>query len=154
MLVDGLLWTSETYPQYLDLPASRRYDMDICGYVPHAPVRVYVMDQRGADREPATETDLRQMTRIVREAVDAGAMGFSTSRTFFHRSSDGKSTPSFEAAEAELMVLATALRQSGKGAMQLSTDFDTPDEASASLHRLVKLAGRPLSVSLLVGRCR
>jgi len=78
VLVDGLPWTWESYPQYLDVLAARRYDMDICGYVPHAPVRVYVMGQRGVDREPATEADLGQMARIVREAVQAGAMGFST----------------------------------------------------------------------------
>jgi N-acyl-D-amino-acid deacylase len=151
VLVEGLPWTWETYPQYLDFLAARNYDMDICGYVPHAPVRVYVMGQRGADREPATDEDLRQMALIVREAVQAGAMGFSTSRTFFHRSSDGKSTPSFEAGEDELMALASALRQAGKGAMQLITDFEAPDDIFALLRRLVERSGRPLSVSLLEG---
>jgi N-acyl-D-aspartate/D-glutamate deacylase len=125
--------------------------MDICAYVPHAPVRVYVMGQRGADREPATPADLAQMAGIVREAMDAGAMGFSTSRTFFHRSADGKSTPSFEAAEDELMTLAMALKASGKGAMQLITDFADPEETFALLRRLVQRSGRPLSVSLLEG---
>ncbi len=129
----------------------RRYDMDLCGYVPHAPVRVYVMGQRGVDREPATQADLAQMARIVHEAVQAGAMGFSTSRTFFHRSSDGKSTPSFEAAEDELTALALALKAAGKGVMQLITDFDAPDETFAMLRRLVQTSGRPLSVSLLEG---
>jgi N-acyl-D-aspartate/D-glutamate deacylase len=151
VLVDGLPWTWETFPQYLDFLATRRYDMDICAYVPHAPVRVYVMGQRGADREPATPADLEQMARIVREAVEAGAMGFSTSRTFFHRSADGKSTPSFEAAEAELMALAQALKASGKGVMQLISDFDDPEQTFALLRRLVQRAGRPLSVSLLEG---
>jgi N-acyl-D-aspartate/D-glutamate deacylase len=151
VLVDGLPWTWETYPQYLDFLAARQYDMDICGYVPHAPMRVYVMGQRGADREPATDQDLQQMVRIVRDAMQAGAMGFSTSRTFFHRSSDGKSTPSFEAAEGELMALAQALKQSGKGAMQLITDFDDPDQTLALLRRMVERSGRPLSVSLLEG---
>jgi N-acyl-D-aspartate/D-glutamate deacylase len=151
VLVDGLPWTWETYPQYLDFLATRRYDMDICGYVPHAPVRVYVMGQRGANREPATETDLRQMAGIVRDAVAAGAMGFSTSRTFFHRSSDGRSTPSFEAAEDELMALALALKESGRGAMQLITDFENPDQTFSLLRRLVQRSGRPLSVSLLEG---
>ena len=117
VLVDGLPWTWETFPQYLDYLASRHYDMDICGYLPHAPVRVYVMGQRGADREPATPEELGRMTEIVREAVRAGAMGFSTSRTFFHRSSDGRSTPSFEAGEGELMALADALRIENSGAM-------------------------------------
>jgi N-acyl-D-aspartate/D-glutamate deacylase len=151
VLVDGLPWTWESYPEYLDFLATRRYDMDVCGYVPHAAIRVYVMGARGADREPATESDLQVMARLVREAVDAGAMGFSTSRTFFHRSSDGKSTPSFEAAEDELRALALALKQCGKGAMQLITDFDNPEQTFAMLRRLVEASGRPLSVSLLEG---
>lgn len=151
VLVDGLPWTWETYPQYLDFLAGRRYDTDICGYVPHAPVRVYVMGMRGANRESATCEDLRQMAHIVREAVAAGAMGFSTSRTFFHRSSDGKSTPSFEAGEEELMALAGALRDANSGVIQLITDFDSPESTFALLQRMVQQAGRPLSVSLLEG---
>jgi len=151
VLVDGLPWTWETFPQYLDFLATRRYDMDICAYLPHAPVRVYAMGQRGADREPATKAELEQMAGMVRGAMEAGAMGFSTSRTFFHRSADGKSTPSFEAAEDELMALALALKASGKGAMQLITDFDEPEQTFALLRRLVQRSGRPLSVSLLEG---
>jgi N-acyl-D-aspartate/D-glutamate deacylase len=151
VLVEGLPWTWESYPEYLDFLASRQFDMDICGYLPHAALRVFVMGQRGADREPATDADLRQMARLLREAVQAGAMGFSTSRTFFHRSSDGKSTPSFEAAEDELMALALALKDAGKGAMQLITDFDDPAQTFAMLRRLVERSGRPLSVSLLEG---
>jgi N-acyl-D-aspartate/D-glutamate deacylase len=125
--------------------------MDICGYVPHAALRVYVMGQRGADRELATAADRQEMARLVREAVHAGAMGFSTSRTFFHRSSDGKSTPSFQAAENELMTLALALKEAGKGAMQLITDYDEPEQTFALLRSLVERSGRPLSVSLLEG---
>jgi N-acyl-D-aspartate/D-glutamate deacylase len=151
VLVDGLPWTWESYPEYLDFLATRHYDMDICGYVPHAPVRVYVMGQRGADREPATAADLKQMARIVRDAVKAGAMGFSTSRTFFHRSSDGRPTPSFEAAEDEMTALALALKESGKGVMQLIADFEEPDRTFSLLRRLVQRSGRPLSVSLLEG---
>jgi N-acyl-D-aspartate/D-glutamate deacylase len=151
VLVEGLPWTWESYPEYLGFLASRRFDMDICGYLPHAALRVYVMGQRGADREPATDADLRQMAHLLREAVRSGAMGFSTSRTFFHRSSDGKSTPSFEAAEGELMALALALKDCGKGVMQLITDFDDPAQTFAMLHRLVERSGRPLSVSLLEG---
>src|SRR5512144_2188374 len=76
VLAEGIPWTWESYPQYLDFLAARRYDMDICGYVPHAPVRVYVMGQRGADREPAAAAELQQMSHLVRDAMQAGAMGF------------------------------------------------------------------------------
>ncbi len=151
VLVDGLPWAWESYPQYLDYVASRSFDMDVCAYIPHAPVRVYVMGERGANREPATAEDRSRMASIVREAVHAGAMGFSTSRTFFHRSSDGRSTPSFQAAEAELMALALALKDCGKGAMQAITDFDDLEQTLAQWQRLVAASGRPLSVSLLEG---
>jgi len=151
VLVDGLPWKWETYPQYLDFLANRRYDMDVCGYVPHAAVRVYAMGERGARRDPASAEDLEKMAAIVREAMRAGAMGFSTSRTFFHRSSDGESTPSFEAAENELTALALALKDAGRGAMQLIADFDDVGGTFALLKRLVERSGRPLSVSLLEG---
>ena len=151
VLAEGLPWTWETYPEYMNFLATRRYDMDICGYLPHGPVRVFVMGERGANREPATAKDLAEMARITREAMNAGALGLSTSRTFFHRSSDGKSTPSFEAAESEMMALAQALRESGKGVMQLITDYDDPEKTFAFLRRLVEQSGRPLSVSLLEG---
>ena len=151
VLVDGLPWLWETFPQYLDFLAGRSYDMDVCAYVPHAPVRVYVMGQRGADRAKATTDELEQMHQIVLEAQRAGAMGFSTSRTFFHRAADGSSTPSFEAAEDELMALAMALKVAGQGVMQLITDFDDPEQTFDQLRRLVRQSGRPLSVSLLEG---
>jgi len=151
VLVEGLPWKWETYPEYLDFLAARRYDMDVCGYVPHAAVRVYAMGERGAEREPAGAQDLEAMATVVREAMRAGAMGFSTSRTFFHRSSDGRSTPSFEAAENELTALALALKDAGRGAMQLIADFDDVGATFALLKRLVERSGRPLSVSLLEG---
>jgi N-acyl-D-aspartate/D-glutamate deacylase len=151
VLAEGVPWLWETYPEYLDFLAGRRYDMDICGYLPHAALRVYVMGQRGADREPATSTDLAEMAKLVREAMAAGAMGFSTSRTFFHRASDGRSTPTFQAAEEELTALAEALKDCGAGAMQLIIDFDEPEAAFGCMRRLVEKSGRPLSFSLLEG---
>ncbi len=151
VLVDGLPWRWETYPEYLDFLSDRQFDMDVCSQMPHAALRVYVMGQRGADRAPATAADCRQMAALVREGMAAGALGLSTSRTFFHRSSDGKSTPSFEAAEDELMALADALKDAGCGVMQLITDFEPEEETFALLQRLTRRAGRPLSVSLLEG---
>ncbi|HEY3189595.1 MAG TPA: amidohydrolase family protein, partial [Solirubrobacteraceae bacterium] len=151
VLVDGLPWTWETFPDYLDFLAGRRYDMDVCGYLPHGPLRVYVMGQRGVDREPATAADRAEMARLVREAVDAGAMGFSTSRTLIHRSSDGKTTPTYGAAEDELTALALALRDRGRGAIEVITDFQDPEAAFAGLRRLVERSGRPLSFSLIEG---
>lgn len=151
VLVDGVPWRWETYPEYLSFIAGRQYDMDVCGYVPHAALRVYVMGRRGADREPATASEIAQMAQLLREAMAAGAMGFSTSRTFFHRSSDGRTAPTFDAAQEELTALALALKACGKGAMQLIIDFDDADAAFACMRGLVERSGRPLSFSLLEG---
>jgi len=151
VMAEGLPWNWETYPEYLDFLAGRRYDMDICGYLPHAALRVYVMGKRGAEREPATTADLARMAEILGEAMRAGAMGFSTSRTFFHKSSDGAATPSFQAAERELMTLASVLKAAGKGAMEMIIDLDEPAEAFGLFRRLVAASGRPLTFSLLEG---
>lgn len=151
VLVEGVPWRWETFPEYLEFLSSRRYDMDICGYLPHAALRVYVMGQRGADRAPATPAEIAQMAVLLREAMVAGAMGFSTSRTFFHRSSDGSTTPTFAAAEEELTALALELKACGKGAMQLIIDFEDAEAAFDSMRRLVECSGRPLSFTLLEG---
>jgi N-acyl-D-aspartate/D-glutamate deacylase len=151
VLVEGVPWRWESFGEYLDFLAGRRYDMDIAGYIPHAPLRVYVMGERGANREPATRDDVDAMARIVREAVRAGALGFSTARTFFHRSSDGRTTPSYQAAEEELTALALALRAEGRGVLQMITDFEEPEPTFALMRRLVERSGRPLSFSLLEG---
>lgn len=151
VLVEGVPWKWETYPQYLDFLASRSYDADVCGYLPHAALRVYVMGQRGADREPATGGDIVRMARLVREAMAAGAMGVSTARTFFHRSSDGATTPTHQASEEEFGALAMALKDCGKGAIELIADFDEPAEAFGLIRRVVRRSGRPLSFSLIEG---
>jgi len=151
VLVEGVPWTWETFPEYLDFLAGRGYDADICGYVPHAAIRVYAMGQRGADREPATAADIARMSGLVREAMGAGAMGVSTARTFFHRSSDGKTTPTHEASEEEFTALAMALKDCGKGAIELISDFDEPEEAFGCIRRVVERSGRPLTFSLIEG---
>jgi N-acyl-D-aspartate/D-glutamate deacylase len=152
VLVEGVPWKWETFPQYLEYLAQRQYDMDICGYVPHSALRVYAMGERGANRAPASAAERAEMARLVREAVAAGAMGFSTARTFFHRSSDGRSTPTYQAAEEELTAMAIALKEAGQGAMQLIIDFDEDAEAAfGTMRRLVERSGRPLSFSLMEG---
>jgi N-acyl-D-aspartate/D-glutamate deacylase len=154
VLSEGVPWKWESYPDYLDFLAGRRYDMDICGYIPHAPLRVYVMGERGVARERATDADIAQMATLVREAMAAGAMGVSTSRTFFHRSSDGRTAPTFEAADRELTALALALKDAGKGVIQMITDWDQTEEAFARMQGLVETSGRPLSFTMVEGEVR
>jgi len=150
VLTEGLPWAWESFPDYLDFLAGRAFDLDIGAQLPHAALRVFVMGQRGADREPATPADIAAMAAIARRAVEAGALGFSTSRTLNHRTSDGQPTPTLTAGEDELTGIALGLAAAGKGVLQLVSDFfpDGPAEL-AMLRRIVERSGRPLSFSLV-----
>nr|MBP6546539.1 amidohydrolase family protein [Phenylobacterium sp.] len=115
----------------------------------HAALRVYVMGERGANREDATDADIAAMAAMARKAMEAGALGFSTSRTLNHRTSDGQPTPTLTASEAELTGIAMGLAAAGKGTLQFVSDFNDPAEEFAMLRRIVEASGRPLSFSLV-----
>ncbi len=148
VMTEGLTWEWETFPQYLDTLDAREYDIDIATQVPHAALRVYVMGERGAAREPATESDRAEMSRLTAEAVEAGALGFSTSRTLNHRASDGAPIPSLQAAEDELMSIAEAMGAVGQGVLQAVSDFDDVEQEFGLLRRLSERSGRPLSIGV------
>ncbi len=148
VLTEGLPWNWESFPDYLDAIGKRSFDIDIGLQLPHAALRVFVMGERGANREPATPTDINAMAAIAKRAVDAGALGFSTSRTLNHRTSDGQPTPTLTAAEDELMGIAMGLKAAGKGVLQFVSDFANPVEEFAMFRRLCEASGRPLSFSL------
>jgi len=149
VLEEGLPWTWQSFPEYMDVLEARRFDLDVAAQIGHAPLRIHVMGDRGANHEPATGDDLEKMADIAAEAVEAGALGFTTSRTILHRSSDGKQTPSLGAAESELTAIAMGLHKAGKGVLQLVTDFDDVDAEFAMLRRIAEASGRPLSLTLL-----
>ncbi len=149
VLSEGLPWNWSTFPEYLDALEVRQFDIDVAAQVGHAPLRIHVMGDRGAAREPATEQDKAEMARLAAEAVKAGALGFTTSRTILHRSSDGQPTPSLGAAESELTAIAKGLGNIGLGTLQLVTDFDDVDAEFAMLRRIAEASGRPLSLTLL-----
>jgi N-acyl-D-aspartate/D-glutamate deacylase len=149
VLADGLPWTWESYPEYLESLARRSFDVDVGSQLPHAALRVYVMGQRGVDREPATEADIHAMAAIARRAMEAGAIGFGTSRTLNHRSSDGSPIATLTAGEDELTGIALGMAATGKGVLQVVSDFNDPAEEFAMLRRVVERSGRPLSFSLL-----
>jgi len=149
VLSEGLPWNWRTFPEYLDALEARRYDADVATQIGHAPLRVYVMGERGAAREPATDADKTEMARIAGEAVRAGALGFSTSRTIIHRSSDGNPTPSLAAPEDELTAIALGLTAVNRGVLQLVSDFDDVDAEFGMLRRIVERSGRPMSLTLL-----
>ncbi|HBM82028.1 MAG TPA: amidohydrolase [Halieaceae bacterium] len=151
VLAEGLPWTWESFPEYLNVLAGRDYDMDVGGYLPHAALRVYVMGERGARREPATKDDIQRMCALLEEALDAGAMGIGTSRTLFHRASDGSPIPTLDATNEELLALAGTLRKAGKGVFQIVEDVHLPGKDLTILRQLAEASGRPLTFSMGTG---
>ncbi|HEY2178258.1 MAG TPA: amidohydrolase family protein [Caulobacteraceae bacterium] len=149
VLSEGLPWNWETYPDYLDALESRAFDVDIASQLPHAALRVFVMGERGARREPATAADIAAMAAIARDAAKAGALGFTTSRTLNHRTSDGSPTPTLTAGEDELTGIALGLAAAGAGVLQVVSDFTDPELEFAMLRRIVERSGRPLSFTLV-----
>jgi N-acyl-D-aspartate/D-glutamate deacylase len=119
-LAEGIEWEWETFPEYLDALEKRRWTVDVGTQVPHAAVRAYVMGERGARNEAATAEDIQAMRAIVLEAIRAGALGFSTSRTMGHRAIDGELVPGTFAAEDELFGIGSALGEAGAGVFELA----------------------------------
>lgn len=154
VLMAGVPWGWETYPQYLDALAARRYDMDICSQIAHTAIRLYVMGERAVRREPATADEMRQMRHLVKEAIEAGAFGVSTSRHAFHRTRGGELAPVETADETELLALAGGLKDAGRGVYELIIDLHgTTDEYSPEfemMKRIVEVSGRkPLTFTLV-----
>ncbi len=149
VLTEGLKWNWETFPEFLNALEAHPHDIDFAAQVPHGALRVYVMGERGANRDPATAGDIREMSAIARDAVKAGALGFSTSRTLNHRTSDGQPTPTLTAAEDELVGIAMGLKAANAGVLQVVSDFADPARELTMLRRMVTDSGRPLSFSLL-----
>ncbi|MGF1598740.1 MAG: amidohydrolase family protein [Acidimicrobiales bacterium] len=148
VLAEGIDFTWESFPQYLDALEASPHVIDIGTQLPHGATRFYVMGERGADHaEAPTEDDLATLGRLVTEALTAGALGFSTSRTVKHKAADGRATPSLSAGDPELATIADAMRAAGTGVLQVNSDFG-PGEF-ATLRQAAELSGRPLSVLLL-----
>jgi N-acyl-D-amino-acid deacylase len=140
VLAEGLPWNWTTFPDYLDALDERKMDADFACAVPHIPVRVYVMGDRAINREPATADDMRQMATIVREGIEAGAFGFSTSRVIGHRTAGGDQLPVTTASEDELMTIAMAMKTVGKGLFMSASEFDTGNGFSSELLMLKRIA--------------
>jgi N-acyl-D-amino-acid deacylase len=148
-MTEGITWEWESYPEYLDALERMPRVLDVGSQIGHGPLRAFVMGDRGAANEDATDDDIDAMARLVREALDAGALGFSTSRTPLHRSKDGELVPGTTADERELLGIATALRDAQAGVFQFAPDHaHVPVQEWPWMRRLTALTRRPVSVNL------
>jgi len=154
-LAEGMTWGWESFPEYLDLLDGLRWTIDVGTQVPHAALRTYVMGDRGADVESAaTDDEIRQMSALCEDAIRAGALGFTTSRTYVHRTSRGAQIGTLRASAEEVLGIAGALRRAGTGVIQLISDAyqSTDDELVAHevelLGRIAHEVGRPLSFTV------
>lgn len=149
VMADGLPWNWETFPEYLDALEKGRRDIDVAAYLPHSPLRVYAMGARGARREPATAGDLATLKALTREAMQAGALGFATSRLSIHRDAAGGQIPTYEADTAELRAICAGMQAAGRGTFQVVFDgFDGHNDDYGLIEAIVRESGRPATFSL------
>jgi N-acyl-D-aspartate/D-glutamate deacylase len=150
VMVEGLPWNWESFPEYLDALEARHGDADFAAQLPHSPLRVFVMGEDGANLMPPTQAHLDEMRRLTAEAITAGALGVTTSRAHGHRFRDGRPAPSVQTEEDEIMALAAGLRDAGAGVFQLILNLDNPpSEEFALMERLNERSGQPVSFSLI-----
>src|SRR5689334_9210030 len=152
VMTDGLPWTWETFPEYLDALESGKRDIDVAAYLPHSPLRVYVMGQRGADREPATDDDLAKMRELAKEAIEVGALGFASSRLTIHKTESGSPIPSYEAAREEIEEIARGVVDGGGGLLQFVPDIPAGGYQSVlqTVFEVAEDVGLPLTFTLVV----
>src|SRR5437764_5834784 len=148
VLSAGIPWAWESFPDYMDWLSKRKFDMDIGAQLPHAALRVYVMGERGARRDPSTAEDNQAMAALARDAVRAGALGFSTSRTLNHRTSTGDFTPTLKAGEQELTAIAGATPGVGRRVLQFVLDLSTLHEDLPMMLRVAEKTKCPISFSI------
>lgn len=147
-LHEGLTWEWNTLAEYLDALDGPK-DINIAAQVPHAALRLHVMGERGAKGEDAEPDDIAEMGRLAAEGIDAGFLGFTTSRTQNHKTSLGEPTPTLTAARDELVGIAEAIGTTGRGVLQLVSDFTDIDGEFALVRAMTESSGLPVSFTLV-----
>ena len=148
-LSEGIDWQWETFPEYLDALERMPRSVDIGTQVPHGAIRAYVMGERGAKNEKATPDEIEAMAKLVKEGLEAGALGFSTSRTILHRAKDGEVVPGTYAEDDEVMGIGRVLGEVGHGVFEVASDLAPEGPELAWMSRLGKETGRPVSFACL-----
>ena len=123
-LHEGIDWEWETFPEFLDAIERKEFVMDLGFMIGHGPVRSYVMGyDRCQNQVDASKDEINQMSEIVEKAINAGALGFSTSRTILHRDVHGVYVPGTEASSEEMKELAFAVDRAGEGTLEIVSDW-------------------------------
>lgn len=148
-LAEGIEWSWETFGEYMDALGRMKWTMDVATQVPHGPLRMYVMGQRGIDQAAATAEDLEAMSAVVSEGIRAGALGVSTSRTLIHKSSSGDLVPGTFAAESELMAFAHAMQGAGGGVFQMTANHVDMFDEIDWMTRVSRATDQPVLFNLL-----
>ncbi len=148
-MTEGVTWGWTSYPEYLDVIGSTPRVLDVASQIAHGPLRAFVMGERGAANEPATDADIEAMAVLVEQALRAGAFGFSTSRTPLHRSKDGELVPGTTADARELLGIGRAIRRAGHGVFQFAPEHArVPIDEWPWMRELAAITGQPVSVNL------
>ena len=147
-LHEGINWEWETFPEYLDTLEKKPLAIDVGTQIPHGAVRAFVMGERGINQERASEEEIMEMGKIVKEAIEAGAFGFSTSRTEKHRDSSGSLTPSITAHKDELVKISKAVGELNKGVLQGISDFYDFQSEFDIFKEMSSASGRPISITV------
>ena len=147
-LHEGINWQWESFPEYLDILENKPLAIDVGTQIPHGAVRAYVMGTRGINREEATQEEIDRMSQLVKEAIQAGAFGFSTSRTEKHRDSSGALTPSITAHKNELVSIANSIGELNSGVLQGISDFYDFESEFDIFKEMSQSSGRPISITV------
>ncbi len=148
-LAEGIKWDWETFPEYMDSIDRKQLVLDVATQAPHGSIRAYVMGERGARNEVATPADIAEMAKITREALEAGALGFSTSRTQLHRAKDGEPVPGTFAGADEMVGIGKALGEAGHGVFEMASDMAIPEDEFAWMKQFAAASGLPLTFGML-----
>jgi N-acyl-D-aspartate/D-glutamate deacylase len=147
-LSEGIKWGWESFPQYLDAIDAMKRTVDVGAQMPHGAVRAYVMGERGAHNEEATPADIAKMAGLVRDALRAGALGFTTSRTVLHRAKNKEFVPGTFASEDELLGIGRAIGEAGHGVFEMASDMAGPDATMEWMVRLSSETGLPITFAI------
>lgn len=153
VMVDGLPWDWETFPEFMDALEARKRDIDVAAYLPHSPLRVYVMGQRGIERKPATPVDLQRMRALAKEAIEVGAIGFASSRFVLHKTAGGEQIPTYNAAREEIDAIAGGVADGGGGLIQFVPDIPAGGYESVlgQVFEVAQDRGLPVTFSMATG---